>query len=80
MQCDVTRCIICISDKVETLDRERCYKNSTRIATLWKPWDAYFSEFLANMNQWTFLAILKLKIDFLLQSDDKGILFHLFVM
>ena len=30
MQCDVTRCIICISNKVEFLDKEQSYKNSTK--------------------------------------------------
>ena len=30
MQCDVTRCIICISSKVEYLDKEHSNKNSTK--------------------------------------------------
>ena len=30
MQCDVTRCIICISNKVKYLDKEHNYKNSTK--------------------------------------------------
>ena len=30
MQCDVTRCIICISNKVEYLDKEHSHKNSTK--------------------------------------------------
>ena len=29
-QCDVTRCIICICNKSEYLDKERSYKNSTK--------------------------------------------------
>ena len=30
MQCDVTHSIICISNKVEYLDKEHSYKNSTK--------------------------------------------------
>ena len=30
MQCDVTRCIICIFNKVEYLDKEHRHKNSTK--------------------------------------------------
>ena len=30
MQCDVTRCVICISNKVEYLDKKRSHKNSTK--------------------------------------------------
>ena len=30
MQCDVTRCVICISNKVEHLEKEESYKNSTK--------------------------------------------------
>ena len=35
MQCDVTRCIICICNKSEYLDQERSYKNSTKEVILW---------------------------------------------
>ena len=34
MQRDVTRCIICKSNKPEYLDKERSYKNSTKEAIL----------------------------------------------
>ena len=30
MQCDITRCIICISNKVKYLEKEESYKNSTK--------------------------------------------------
>ena len=30
MQCDVTRCVICIFDKVGYLNKEHSYKNSTK--------------------------------------------------
>ena len=34
MQYDVTRCIIYISNRIEYLDKEQSYKNSTREAIL----------------------------------------------
>ena len=30
MQCDVTRCVICRSNRIEYLDKERGYKTSTK--------------------------------------------------
>ena len=30
IKCDVTRCVMCISKKVEYLDKEQSYKNSTK--------------------------------------------------
>ena len=35
MQCDVTRCITCTSNKAEYLDKERSCKNSTKEVILW---------------------------------------------
>ena len=34
IQCDVTRCVIFISNKVEYLDKEHSYKNSTKEVTV----------------------------------------------
>ena len=35
MQCDVTRRVICISNKIEYPDKEHSYKNSTKEVIMW---------------------------------------------
>ena len=71
MQCKVTRCIICIFNKVESLNKENSYKNFTKEVML------SFEEIFAMQSRkfWTkFRVIMIVKIEKAPRELKKGIL------
>ena len=46
MQCDVISCVICVSNKVEYLEKEMCWRNSTKEMIL-----CDFKRYLQSINK-----------------------------